>query len=97
MDINNVTQFYTMLARVGLVDVIPNGRSLMACVDEYNYNCNCEKQTNRKAVYNRCNAIYEEMIRGMNNSTITLLFQKIPDMSISFRKEGNQHLRTIVR
>jgi len=97
MDINNVTQFYQLLARTGLVDQIPNGRSLMACVDEYNYNCNCSKQTNKTAIYNRCKAIYAEAVGNMNHISITLLFQRLPDMSISFRQDTNAHLRTITR
>lgn len=97
MDINNVTQYYHLLARTGLVDQVPNGRSLMACVDEYNYNCNCEKEKNRTAIYNRCKAIYEESVGGLNHIHITLLFQRIPDMSVAFRQETHKHLRTIVR
>ena len=97
MTIDNVTQFYHLLARTGLVDQISNGRNLMACVNEYAYNCNCEKHQNRTAVYNRCKAIYEEMISALNHVTITLLFQKVADLSIAFKQDGTRHLRTIVR
>lgn len=97
MDIQNVTQFYHLLARTGLVDQIPRGRHLMACVDEYAYHCNCEKDGDRTAVYNRCKAIYEEVVGGLNHVTITLIFQKIPDMSVRFNQDGQRHLRTITR
>ena len=97
MDISNVTQFCKFLARTSLVDQIPNGRNLMACIDEYSYNCNCDRKSNKTAVYNRCKAIYEEIITGLNHVTITLIFQKIPDLSVSFNQDGTKHLRTIVR
>jgi hypothetical protein len=97
MDIHNVTQFYNFLARTGLVDHIPNGRLLMSCIDEYKYKCGCERDKNKTAVYNRCKSLYEDMVRNLNNVTITLIFQRIPDLSVAFRQEGNQHLRTIVR
>jgi len=97
MDIDNVTQFYHLLARTGLVDQIPRGRHLMACVDEYAYQCNCEKDKNRTAIYNRCKAIYEEIIGGLNHVTITLFFQKVPDLSITFKQDVHRHLRTITR
>jgi len=97
MDINNVTQYYHLLARTGLVDQISGGRSFMACVDEYNYNCNCEKQKNRVAIYNRCKAIYEESVRNLDAASITLLFQRLPDLAICFRQETHTYLRTITR
>ena len=97
MNIDNVTHFYHLLARTGLVDQIPNGRNLMACIDEYSYTCNCEKDKNKTAIYNRCKAIYEEIVSGLNHVTITLIFQKIPDLSVSFKQDMNRHLRTITR
>ena len=97
MDITNVTQFYQLLARTGLVDQIPNGGNLMACINEYAYNCNCEKQTNRQAIYNRCNAMYVEIVGGLSVGSIALIFQAVPDMSISFSSDLNRYLRTISR
>jgi len=97
MDINNVTQYYHLIARTGLVDQIPNGRSLMACVDEYNFNCNCGKTTDRTAIYNRCKAIYEESVRSLGAASIALLFQRLPDLAIAFRQDTHIYLRTINR
>lgn len=98
MDINNVTQYSNLLTRTGLVEQIPNGKLIVSCVDEYDYNCHCgEKQKFRAAVYNRCKALYEESVRKLDKACISLLFQRLPDMGISFRQESNQHLRTITR
>jgi hypothetical protein len=97
MDIGNVTEFYRLLARTGLVDQIPNGRNLMACIDEYSYNCNCEDQKKKQAVFNRCNALYEEIIGKLSPASISLFFSHLNDTSISFRKDRTKYLRTISR
>ena len=97
MNINNVTQFYNLLLQTGLVDSVPNGRILISCIDEYKYNCGCEKDKNKALVYNRCKALYEDMVRNLNKGTISLIFQKIPDLSVIFRQESNQHIRSIFR
>lgn len=96
MDIGNSTQFYQFLARTSLASRIPSGNKLMSCMDEYQYNCNCSEQANRQSIMNRCNAIYEEIVSGLNHVTITLIFQNVPDMSVSFSRDG-RHLRTIMR
>jgi hypothetical protein len=97
MDINNVTQFRQLLVRCGLVDRVARGNELVTCLNEYSYNCNCEKQTNRGAIYHRCNAIYEEMVMRLDKAAISLLFQNVSDLQITFRKDIVQHIRTIVR
>ena len=89
MDISNPTQMYNFLASTGLVDKIPNGRNLMACIDEYSYNCStCTNKNDRKAVYNRCCAIYEELVGCINAASTSLIFQRIPDLSVTFRRDG---------
>lgn len=96
MNITNATQFYHFLAKYQLIDQIPNGRSFMGCMDEYQYNCNCTNQSDKNAVYGRCNAIYEEIVRGLGPTQINTIFQKVDKISISFNWEkGN--IRSIAR
>lgn len=97
MDINNVTQYYNLLEQTGLTQQAHQGHAIKVCLNEYGYQCNCVSKTGKDATYARCNALYEESVGAINAAMISLLFQKVSDISISFRKENRGLLRTIHR
>src|ERR1035437_3740924 len=65
MDIRNSTQFVNFIKKGGLKNLDMTFMQLSQCIEKISHACNCHRSEDKQKMYNNCNVIYMNAVRGV--------------------------------
>ncbi len=98
MKINSVSEFFQFIRSNGLVNLAPEVRAMVVCMEEYGRLCPCDPDSVRINKYTQCKAFYVAFIRKIRKvgDYKKDLVTRVSDGTIEFRNDG-QYISTISR
>ena len=97
MDIRNPTQFINFVKQGGLENLDMNFMQLAQCLDKFSHACNCHKAEDKQKMYNNCNVIYMNSVRGVVPRFKNEFLSKTEDRQIQFFLDNGTLIGLICR
>lgn len=97
MDIRNSTQFANFINKGGLQNLDMTFMQIITCIDNYSHACNCQHAADKQKMYNNCNVIYMNAVRGVVPRFKNEFLAKTEDRQIQFYLENGSLIGLVCR
>jgi hypothetical protein len=96
MKINGVNEFFQFVRANGFVNLTPEIRAMIVCMEEYGRLCACDPDSVRITKFNQCKEFYITFVKKKARAYTNDLIMKVADGKIEFSNDG-QYISTVSR
>lgn len=95
MEIKNFTQFYNFINNYQLINEFQELNGIHTCISQYSRMCNCGGKSDKHIQYNKCNALYINIVNTVVKNNKDKFLRHVDDRKLVFYFEEFHYIATI--